>query len=67
MRFFGDKLDKTESEIRKEERDKVLAQFMQFAASENCPVEECPRLRGEDVWGCVKCIIEYLRSDEGRK
>lgn len=52
MNLFG----KSEAEIQKEAREKVLAQFLQFAASEECPPGECPRIKGEDIWGCVQSL-----------
>jgi len=65
MTFLG---IKNESEIKKEERDRVLAQFMMYAASDDCPVDECPRpSKNDDVWGCVKCIINYLRTEGVQK
>lgn len=57
---------KTEAEIRQNEREKVLAQFMQYATSEDCPPgAECPLSKTDDVWICIKCIIHHLRKEGG--
>jgi hypothetical protein len=45
----------------------TLDMLLEYGASDNCPVCPCPRNKDKshDPWGCVKCIVESLRTTTG--
>ena len=47
----------------KKERERYADAILKIGASDDCPNPTCRRGNSNDVWGCVKCISESLRSE----